>query len=169
MKLETKEKIVLPSQQWRERISEKMLEAQFFLTQMKQAEQQLAIEKNENTVAHFLFYTSAFISAIKQPQRYMLESWALLIPGSRDRTIPNWVPKGWYDNALKTRPLLDLLTIADDADFHSVAKALSSNGSIASPQWPGANVEDKSITAVAELMLQSLRSLIDEGIRLGHL
>ena len=128
---------------WKEQIDEKLQEAEFFLDQMKR----------EEAADRFRFYTSAFFTAARKPQQYLLEAWALQVPGPTGRTIVNRVPKAWYDAAVSARPVLGaLVTEAKTADYIS-----------------GKGIGKDKLTGVAEEAVVNLRGLVNEAVELGHL
>lgn len=157
------------------RIDDKLDEAEFFLDLMKDAcgEWDGELEPGE-LVRHFRFYTSAFLSAVRSPIQYILETFKIITDPARNRYTWKTAEKQWYESKISGDTVLRFITDERDANIHTMQVKPGSEV-IVSTEGPETVIEHewdyfgtkRGVIEVCEEALREIEALIGEGASKG--
>lgn len=156
----------LPIPPLKDRIDQKIEEAEFFLAHINRLENVNTSTPNDDE-KHIRFYASALLNAIRSPLQYMVKQ---IGSDSTKRT--------WYDTAINTRLVLGFLADERNTNIHTMQTTPIAHHvktfdvgatSTQHQEWPNYAGTDKTLAGIAQDGINKVREIEQEGFTLGHL
>ncbi len=165
----------------KERIIEKLNEAEFFLKKLEDLEN-VDTSAIDEAQKHYRYYASAFLNAVRSPQQYILEAMKQPDPNDssgRKMYIPS-ARKNWYDTAVQNADPLPFIADERNLNIHQSITTPINNivitfGAASAPtktftaEWSSYNGADKRVVSIAKAALAQIRKLVQEGFSQGHI